>query len=91
MILLGVILLTVCLLGLGYKLGWEKARKNFTPKESNPFIKAHQSLEDRDNMYEAYTDWCHKKGVFPLNNFDFFSELENNKKLKEQINKIMNG
>lgn len=90
MILL-VIFGLVCVFGLGYKLGWEKSRKYHAPAQENPFIKAHQSLEERDRMYEAYTDWCHRKGEFPLSNFDFFSELENNKKLREQLNKVING
>lgn len=81
----------VCVFGLGYKLGWEKSRKYHAPAQENPFIKAHQSLQERDNMYQKYVDWCYKSGTYPLENFEFFSELENNKQLREAVQKAMNS
>lgn len=81
----------LCVFGLGYKIGWNKSRDHHSPKQENPFIKAHQSIQERDDMYKKYVDWCYSTGTHPLENFEFFSELENNKKLREAVNKIMNS
>lgn len=92
MTIFGVILLLVCVFGLGYKVGWEKSAKQFAqPKEPNPFIRAHKSLEERDKMYEAYKDWCYNNKQLPLDYIDFRSEVINNKVLKAQLEKIING
>ena len=91
MIFLATILLLICVFGLGYKIGWNKSRDSHAPKLANPFIKAHQSLAERDDMYQKYVDWCYSNKTFPLENFEFFSEIENNKKLRDQVNKVING
>ena len=78
----------ICVFGLGYKIGWNKSRNQ---TEKNPFIRAHQSMTERDKMFEAYKDWCHKKGEYPLEAMEFHSELQNNKQLREAVNKAMNS
>lgn len=87
MILIAVLFGIFCVFMIGYKVG----EKSVTKKEVNPFIRAHKTLSERDDMYQKYSDWCYQNGTYPLENFEFFSELENNKKLREQFEKVLNG
>lgn len=89
--ILGTLILLTCVFGLGYKIGWDKSRAHHSPKQGNPFIRAHQSMSERDQMFEAYKDWCHKNGEYPLAAMDFHSELQNNKQLREAVDKAMNS
>lgn len=86
--ILAILFGVVCVFGLGYKIGWEKSRGRH---EQNPFIRAHKSMAERDKMYEAYKDWCYKIGEYPLEAMEFHSELQNNKQLREAVNKAINS
>lgn len=86
--ILAILFGVVCVFGLGYKIGWDKSRAQ---NEKNPFIRAHKSMAERDKMYEAYKDWCYKNDEYPLEAMDFHSELQNNKQLREAVNKAMNS